>query len=451
MSMLRRLRSPQWEEGSEEDDGEKPNPEEVLSSLRAVWQTSPTPQQAGAFKSETPATPQPEKDAPPAQAAKEGSPARSSKTIQPSVPSSPTEKDNATQATIGQPEPTQLLRADAEPEAAPQPMEIPPTLSSTLQPTCVEPQFGTAERAACAPPEPADLACPAHPPEANVPSNLLSSTLAPPEPADPAPSPKAPELLSEDREPAQTPQSAKGAPKSADTLRPMSTSPLRKTAKEEPGTPPGTQSPGIDGHGQPLSPKEDQPAPEPADMLPQAGTPEPRSTCANTVDSSSTPKRAKDDSPEPEEETPKRMKLMAAHVRDKWQSHVDHLLATHSTNYILAAPLDFDETVEWVRDIARGKVETADKKGSAWVELQKRQVKGTGHANIDVCLKLRGEGFNAQVLSARVTDHEKLFMLSMGIRAIAMVAQECTFFELRDDRHELLLPLLPLALELEKE
>ena len=111
--------------------------------------------------------------------------------------------------------------------------------------------------------------------------------------------------------------------------------------------------------------------------------------------------------------------------------------------------MDFDETVEWVRDIARGKVETADKKGSAWVELQKRQVKGTGRANIDVCLTLWGEGFNAQVLSARVTDHEKLFVISMGIRAIAMAAQECTFIEFRDDGRALLLPLLPLALELE--
>jgi len=236
------------------------------------------------------------------------------------------------------------------------------------------------------------------------------------------PSPKAPELLSEDREPAQTPQSAKGAPKSADILRPMSTSPPRKTAKEEPGTPPGTQSPGIDRHGQPLSPKEDQPAPEPADMLPRAGTPDPRSTCANTVDGSSTPKRAEDDSPEPEEETPKRMKLMAAHLRDKWLSHGDQLLPMHGSSYLLTPPMDLDETVDWVRNVARGRVETADTQGSAWVELQKRQVKGTGHANIDVCLKLRGEGFNAQVLSARVTDHEKLFVISMGIRAIAMAA-----------------------------
>ena len=52
MNMFRRLRGLQWEEGSEEDEGEKPNPNEVLSSLRALWQTSPTPQQARAFKFE---------------------------------------------------------------------------------------------------------------------------------------------------------------------------------------------------------------------------------------------------------------------------------------------------------------------------------------------------------------------------------------------------------------
>ena len=125
---------------------------------------------------------------------------------------------------------------------------------------------------------------------------------------------------------------------------------------------------------------------------------------------------------------------------------MEQLWAQHGSSAHSAAR-SFDETLQWVRDISRGKHETADKKCVVWVELQKRPAKGKAHPNIDVCLKMKGQGCNEQVLSTRATEEEHLFPMTMTVLGMAMCVSELDYSKLRDDGRTLLLPLLDTALD----
>jgi hypothetical protein len=164
---------------------------------------------------------------------------------------------------------------------------------------------------------------------------------------------------------------------------------------------------------------------------------------ASAAASSGTPKRARADAADPtesQEEAPKRIQCMSTRLKAKWEFHSEQLLTQHTLDHG-SVERSHDELVEWVRGIARGKIETADKMGAVWVELQKRQAMGKDYPNVDVCLKSKGPDFTTQVLSDRVVDKEKLFTSSMAILALAMVVPELDFSDLKDDSRAVLLPL----------
>jgi len=208
---------------------------------------------------------------------------------------------------------------------------------------------------------------------------------------------------------------------------------------EEKGDPqPGTQAEGMLPTPDRVERLDDQPSTDkPGNDVAKADDAQDHAASAN-----GSPKRPLEDASDSEEREAKRAKDTATQLKAKWKFHADQLLAQNNGEYFLVKR-SFQQMLVWVRGLIREKTETADKEGVAWVELQKRQLKGKAtDAVIDVCLKLRGGGSSFQVLSSRATDANHIYWLSMGIAAIAKVVADLNFSDLQDNSRALLLPLL---------